>query len=52
MNSKKKLHREGNIEDFYVIDEDQMLGEGGSAIVRKGIKKDTGESYAIKIIDT
>jgi hypothetical protein len=49
--SKRRLYREGYIEDFYVIEEDNLLGEGGSAVVRKGIKKDTGEPVAIKIID-
>ncbi len=48
---KKTLYREGYIEDFYVIEEDSLLGEGGSAVVRKGIKRDTGEAFAIKIID-
>jgi hypothetical protein len=51
MNVKKCLFKEGYIEDFYVIEEDETLGEGASGVVRKGIKKDTGEAYAIKIID-
>ena len=51
MENKSKLFREGLIEDFYIIEQDTILGEGASAIVRKGIKKDSGETYAIKIID-
>lgn len=51
MNKKRSLYREGNIEDQYIIEEDEVLGEGGSAIVRKGMKRDSGEYYAIKIID-
>lgn len=49
--SKRSLYREGYIEDHYIIDDECYLGEGGSGIVRKGIKRDTGESMAIKIID-
>ena len=48
---KSKLFREGFIEDVYIIEQDTVLGEGASAIVRKGIKRDSGETYAIKIID-
>lgn len=48
---KKTLKRDGEIQDYYAIDEDSFLGEGGSGIVRRGIKRDTGESFAIKIID-
>jgi hypothetical protein len=48
---KKSLYREGFIEDFYEIDEEDYLGEGGSAIVRRAIKRETGELYAIKIMD-
>jgi hypothetical protein len=48
---KKSLYKEGDIMDNYLIEEDSILGEGASAIVRKGIKIDTGESYAIKILD-
>ena len=51
MFNKSKLYHEGLIEDFYIIEQDTILGEGASAIVRKGIKRDSGESYAIKIID-
>jgi calcium/calmodulin-dependent protein kinase I len=51
MENKSKLFREGLIEDFYIIEQDTILGEGASAIVRKGIKRDSGETYAIKIID-
>ena len=49
--AKRTLKREGKIEDFYIIEENEILGEGASAVVRKGIKKDNGETYAIKIID-
>ena len=48
---KRSLKKEGFIEDYYLIEEEEVLGEGASAVVRKGIKKDTGEAYAIKIID-
>ena len=48
---KSKLFRKGFIEDVYIIEQDTVLGEGASAIVRKGIKRDSGETYAIKIID-
>lgn len=48
---KNSLKREGLIEDVYLIEENEILGEGASAVVRKGIKKDTGETFAIKIID-
>ncbi len=49
--SKRRLYRKGLVEDFYIIEEEDMLGEGGSGVVRKGTKKDTGESVAIKILD-
>ena len=45
------LFREGYIEDFYEIDEEDFLGEGGSGIVRRAINRDTGNQYAIKILD-
>ena len=48
---QRNLKHDGEIEDFYVIDEDEILGEGTSAVVRRGIKKETGEAFAIKIID-
>ncbi len=48
---RKSLFKQGFIEDFYEIDEEDYLGEGGSAIVRKAIKRETGELYAIKILD-
>lgn len=52
MNSKRRsLYKEGYIEDFYAIEEDEALGEGGSGVVRKAIRRETGESVAIKIID-
>ncbi len=47
----KSLIREGNIEDVYDIDDEDYLGEGGSAIVRRAIKRATGDQYAIKILD-
>jgi hypothetical protein len=37
--AKRSLKREGKIEDFYIIEENEILGEGASAVVRKGIKK-------------
>ena len=46
---QREIKKEGNIEDFYIIEENEILGKGASAIVRKGIKIDTGE--AIKIIN-
>ena len=49
--SKRSLYREGDIEDFYIIEEDNILGEGGFSVVRKGIKRDTGETFAVKILD-
>ena len=49
--AKRTLKREGKIEDYYIIEENEILGAGASAVVRKGIKKDNGETYAIKIID-
>jgi hypothetical protein len=48
---KKSLFKDGYVEDFYEIDEEDYLGEGGSAIVRKAIKKESGDVYAIKIMD-
>ena len=33
---KRSLKREGFIEDFYLIEEEEVLGEGASAVVRKG----------------
>jgi len=47
----KSLFKEGYIEDFYEIEEEDYLGEGGSAIVRKAIRRQTGDLYAIKILD-
>ncbi|MCQ2816887.1 MAG: serine/threonine-protein kinase [archaeon] len=47
----RNLKHEGYIEDFYNILNDEAIGEGASATVFKGIKKDNGETYAIKIID-
>jgi calcium/calmodulin-dependent protein kinase I len=51
ISAKRSLKRDGFIEDFYLIEEEEILGEGASAVVRKGIKRDTGDAYAIKIID-
>ena len=51
LSNKNSLYRSGLIEDVYLIDQETVLGEGASAIVRKGIKRDSGESFAIKIID-
>ena len=48
---QREIKKEGNIEDFYIIEENEILGKGASAVVRKGIKIDTGEAYAIKIIN-
>eukprot|EP01015_Nassula_variabilis_P017500 TRINITY_DN2767_c0_g1_i1.p1 TRINITY_DN2767_c0_g1~~TRINITY_DN2767_c0_g1_i1.p1 ORF type:complete len:309 (-),score=61.44 TRINITY_DN2767_c0_g1_i1:18-944(-) len=39
----------GSIKDDYKFD--KVIGEGSFAIVRKGIKKSTGEEVAIKIFD-
>ena len=50
-NKKRTLFKDGYIEDFYLIEEDNLLGEGGSAVVRKAINKETGETVAIKILD-
>ena len=51
ISNKNSLYRSGLIEDVDLIDQETVLGEGASAIVRKGIKRDSGESFAIKIID-
>ena len=48
---QREIKKEGNIEDVYIIEENEVLGKGASAVVRKGIKIDTGEAYAIKIIN-
>jgi len=48
---QREIKKEGNIEDFYIIEESEILGKGASAVVRKGIKIDTGEAFAIKIIN-
>ena len=47
----RNLKHEGKIEDFYAIDENTILGEGASSIVRKGVNLKTGDAFAIKIID-
>ena len=46
---KSSFYKVGNIKDEYKFD--KVLGEGSFAVVRKGIKKSTGEEVAIKIID-
>ena len=48
---KRTIKKEGNIEDFYAIEENEILGKGASSVVRKGIKLETGEAFAIKIIN-
>ena len=48
---QREIKREGNIEDYYIIEENEILGKGATAVVRKGIKIDTGEAFAIKIIN-
>ena len=47
----RNLKHEGYIEDYYIIMDNEAIGEGASATVFKGVKKDNGETYAIKIID-
>jgi hypothetical protein len=47
----KSLYREGDIQDFYITEEDNIIGEGGFSVVRKAIKRETGEIFAIKILD-
>lgn len=47
----RNLKHEGKFEDFYSILQEESLGEGASATVFKAIKNDTGETYAIKVID-
>lgn len=36
------------IEDVYTFD--KVLGEGSFGIVKRAIKKDTGEAFAVKMI--
>lgn len=45
-------HRDVDIEEKYTIDEDSILGEGLTAVVRKAIHIETGQEYAIKFIDS
>ena len=45
-------HNEVDIEEKYIIDEDSILGEGITAVVRKAINIETEKEYAIKFIDT
>ena len=49
--NKRSLYHEGDIEDYYIIEDDDIIGEGGFSIVRRGIHRETGETFAIKIID-
>lgn len=37
------------IEDVYTFD--KVLGEGSFGIVKRAIKKDSGEAYAVKMIN-
>ena len=48
---QREIKKEENIEDHYIIEENEILGKGASAVVRKGIKIKTGEAFAIKIIN-
>lgn len=50
MNNLPK-HRDVDIEEKYSIDEDSILGEGLTAVVRKAVNIETGKEYAIKFID-
>lgn len=45
-------HRDVDIEEKYQIDENSILGEGLTAVVRKAINIENGQEYAIKFIDT
>lgn len=45
-------HNEVDIEEKYMIDENSILGEGITAVVRKATNIETGQEYAIKFIDT
>lgn len=49
---KMEIYNDVDIEDKYIIDEDSILGEGITAVVRKAINIETGQEYAIKFIDT
>lgn len=44
------LNQQRSIEDFYEIGE--MIGQGGAGSVFRGVKKDTGVEWAVKLIDT
>jgi len=44
-------HNEVDIEEKYIIDEDSILGEGITAVVRKEINIETEHEYEIKFID-
>jgi hypothetical protein len=45
---QREIKKEGNIEDHYIIEENEILGKGASAVVRKGIKIDTGKPSQLK----
>ena len=47
---KMEILNQGNINDFYHIDED-LLGEGMNKVVR-GLNIKSGEEVAVKIINT
>lgn len=44
------LNQQRNIYDFY--DMGELLGSGAAGHVYRGIKKDTGQEWAVKVIDT
>ena len=48
--SKNKKNLKQNELNYKSLElENEILGKGATAVVRKGIKIDTGEAYAIKI---
>jgi hypothetical protein len=49
--NRRSLYKEGDIEEYYIIEDDDIIGEGGSSVVRRGIRRETGETFAIKILD-
>ena len=46
---ESSIFNTGDIKKFYKFD--KILGEGSFAVVRKGLRKSTHETVAIKIID-